>query len=80
MDAELEYHLGYPKHLSDENNSRNGHPEKTMLTENQSITIEVPRDRKGSFKPVIIPKYKKHVHLFNDLSILTKLTPVNSQY
>ncbi len=69
MDAGLEHHLGYPKHSSDGNNSgnnRNGHTGKTILTENQSIDIDVPRDRKGSFKPVIIPKYEKRVPLFND--------------
>jgi transposase-like protein len=37
-------------------NSRNGHFEKTVLLENQSAAIEVPRDRKGTFEPVIVPK------------------------
>ncbi len=69
MDAELEHHLGYPKNSSagdNSGNSRNRHTEKTVLTENQSVDIDVPRDRKGSFKPVIIPKYEKRVPLFND--------------
>src|SRR5215469_7971785 len=47
-------------------NSRNGHTEKTVLLENQSTTIEVPRDRNGSFEPVIMPKHEKRVPLFND--------------
>jgi transposase-like protein len=69
MDAELEHHLGYPKNSNagdNSGNSRNGHTEKTVLTENQSVDIDVPRDRRGSFKPVIIPKYEKRVPLFND--------------
>ena len=37
-----------------------------MLTENQTLEIEVPRDRKGTFEPVIVPKYEKRIPLFNN--------------
>jgi transposase-like protein len=37
-----------------------------VLLENQSTTIEVPRDRNGSFEPVIVPKHEKRAPLFND--------------
>jgi transposase-like protein len=40
-------------------NSRNGHTEKTVLLENQSAAIELPRDRNGTFEPVIVPKHEK---------------------
>jgi transposase-like protein len=46
--------------------SRNGHSEKTVLTENQGLTVSVPRDRNGTFEPQIVPKYQKRVPLFND--------------
>jgi transposase-like protein len=62
-------HLGYDKNSSAGDNSgdsRNGHTEKTVLTENQSITLQVPRDRNGTFEPQVIPKYQKRVPLFND--------------
>src|SRR5215469_6801405 len=69
LEAEMTEHLGYEKNCNtgDNNgNSRNGHTEKTVLLENQSTTIEVPRDRNGSFEPIIMPKHEKRVPLFND--------------
>jgi transposase-like protein len=69
LDAEMTEHLGYEKNSSDgdnSGNSRNGHFEKTVLLENQESTIEVPRDRKGTFEPIIVPKHQKRLPLFND--------------
>ena len=69
LEAEMDEHLGYTKHASAGDNSgdsRNGYSEKTVLTENQRAVIHVPRDRKGTFEPRIIPKYEKRVSLFND--------------
>jgi transposase-like protein len=34
--------------------------------ENQETTIEAPRDRSGTFEPIIAPKRRKHPPLFND--------------
>jgi transposase-like protein len=69
LEAEMSEHLGYTKHSSagdKSGDSRNGYSEKTVLTENQSAVIQVPRDRNGTFEPQIIPKYEKRVPLFND--------------
>ena len=69
LEAELTEHLGYEKNSNtgdNSGNSRNGHTEKTVLLENQSTTIEVPRDRKGTLEPVIVPKHQKLISLFND--------------
>ena len=69
LEAEMTEHLGYEKNSNagdNSGNSRNGHTEKTVLLENQSATIEVPRDREGTFEPVIVPKHEKRVPLFND--------------
>jgi transposase-like protein len=69
LEAEMDEHLGYDKHSSAGDNSgdsRNGHSKKTVLTENQSTILEIPRDRNGTFEPLIIPKYEKRVPLFND--------------
>ena len=69
LDAEMTEHLGYEKNSNDgdnSGNSRNGHSEKTVLLENQEATIEVPRDRNGTFEPVIVPKHQKRLPLFND--------------
>jgi len=69
LEAEMTEHLGYEKNSNagdNSGNSRNGHTEKTVLLENQSAEIEVPRDRNGTFEPIIIPKHEKRVPLFND--------------
>ena len=69
LEAEMTEHLGYEKNSNagdNSGNSRNGHTEKTVLLENQSATIVVPRDRNGTFEPIIVPKHEKRVPLFND--------------
>jgi transposase-like protein len=69
LEAETTEHLGYEKNSNagdNSGNSRNGHTEKTVLLENQSATIEVPRDRNGTFEPIIVPKHEKRLPLFND--------------
>jgi transposase-like protein len=66
LEAEMTGHLGYEKNSGAGDNSRNGHTEKTVLLENQNAAIEVPRDRNGTFEPVIAPKHEKRVPLFND--------------
>jgi transposase-like protein len=69
LDAEMTEHLGYEKNSNvgdNSGNSRNGHTEKTVLLENQSAVIQVPRDRNRTFEPIIIPKHEKRMSLFND--------------
>jgi transposase-like protein len=69
LEAEMTEHLGYEKNSNagdNSGNSRNGHTEKTVLLENQSATIEGPRDRNGTFEPIIVPKHEKRVSLFNN--------------
>ena len=67
MEAEMEHHVGSPKNSNtgdNSGNSRNGHTEKTILTENQTVEIKVSRDRNGTFNPIIVPKYEKRIRLF----------------
>ena len=70
LEAEMEAHLGYKKHDNtgdNSGNSRNGYTTKTVITEdNDTIEIQVPRDRNSTFDPVIIPKHEKRTPLFND--------------
>jgi transposase-like protein len=69
LEAEMTEHLGYEKNSNsgdNSGNSRNGHTEKTVLLENQSSIIDIPRDRNGTFEPIIVPKHEKRVPLFND--------------
>ena len=69
MGAELTHHLGYePGEQPPENqlNRRNGLSDKTLRTEAGPISIEVPRDREGSFEPQIVPKHQRHFDGFDD--------------
>jgi len=57
LEAEFDGHMGYgPHERAGSANSRNGSRAKTVLTEVGPVTIEVPRDRDGSFAPVTVPK------------------------
>lgn len=59
LEGELDGHLGYSKHTrSDEKNSRNGHTTKKVRGDQGDLEIQVPRDREGSFNPILVPKRK----------------------
>ena len=70
LDAEMDEHLGYKKNDNagdNSGNSRNGYTTKTVITDNNdTIEVQVPRDRNSTFEPVIIPKHEKRTPLFND--------------
>ena len=56
LKGELDSHLGYDKHSK--TNTRNGCGLKTIKTSLGESEIRVPRDRDGSFNPIIVPKRK----------------------
>jgi putative transposase len=59
LGAELTHHLGYEKGapaVRARGNSRNGHSAKTVLTDDGSLDLSIPRDRAGTFEPKLIPK------------------------
>lgn len=69
LGAELSDHLGYEKGDPagrGTGNSRNGYSEKTVLSEDGEIEIAVPRDRNGSFEPMIVPKGERRLEGFDD--------------
>ena len=65
LEEELVDHLGYDKHdPAGRNgaNSRNGYRPKTVVTDNcGEVEIAVPRDRDGSFEPVIVAKRQRRL-------------------
>ena len=59
LEGEMDNHLGYEKHERVETkNARNGHGKKLLKLESGSMEIQVPRDREGSFEPILVPKRK----------------------
>lgn len=62
MSAEMTEHLGY-RHgeakPAGQTNQRNGTSGKTILTDDGTVDIEVPRDRQGSYEPLIIGKHER---------------------
>ena len=59
LQGELTAHLGYGKHdLAGHRsgNSRNGSIAKTVQTGLGPVPVNVPRDRRGTFEPVLLPK------------------------
>ena len=72
MGAELGHHLGYPAGAAKPDtaaNQRNGRSAKTVLTGEGPLRIEVPRDRDGSFEPVLIPKHERRFTGFDEYII-----------
>ena len=69
MQAELSNHLGYEKHDPTGNNSgnsRNGVTTKTLKGDFGEIELETPRDRNGSFEPIMISKGQRRFDGFDD--------------
>lgn len=69
LGAELTHHLGYPPGTDKPegaDNHRNGVSGKTVLTDEGPLRIEVPRDRQGSFEPLLIPKHERRFTGFDD--------------
>ena len=69
LQAEMTHHLGHEKHapVSNKNgNARNGSSRKTMKGDFGTMQIEIPRDREGSFEPVIVPKGQTRFAEFDD--------------
>ncbi len=69
LNAELTHHLGYapgadrPEATT---NQRNGVSAKTVLTGDGRVRIETPRDRDGSFEPLLLPKHARRFTAFDD--------------
>jgi putative transposase len=69
LEAEMSAHLGYEPNEAQgrgSGNSRNGHSSKTVETESGPVEIRVPRDRKGSFEPQVVPKHRRRLEGFDD--------------
>lgn len=69
LQAEMTHHLGHEKHAAVTNkngNARNGSSAKTLKGDFGTMPIEIPRDRNGSFEPLIIGKGQTRFAEFDD--------------
>lgn len=56
LNAELDEHLASERSGG---NRRNGSSRKTVLTGSSKVTLDIPRDRDGTFDPKLIAKYQR---------------------
>ncbi|SDN35422.1 Transposase (or an inactivated derivative) [Cryobacterium flavum] len=66
LNEEMTDHLGHEKNRApderDDSNVRNGTRTKTVISPTTGpVTIQVPRDRDGTFTPVIVPKRQRRL-------------------
>ncbi|MFU8855227.1 IS256 family transposase [Micromonospora sp. SL1-18] len=72
LQAELTEHLGYRAHESTgrgSGNSRNGATAKTVQTEVGPVEVKIPRDRAGTFTPMLVPKNARRLGGLSDVII-----------
>ena len=69
LEGEMTAHLGYDKHerVEGSDNARNGTRSKTVLTKAGRVEIAVPRDRAGSFEPVVVVKRQRRLGAIEDV-------------
>ena len=62
LESEMSSTLGYSKYdwkNKSTDNSRNGHSKKTVRSQFGEVELDIPRDVKGEFEPVIVKKHEK---------------------
>lgn len=60
--GELSHHLAASESRIDQpSNSRNGHSKKTIQSEQGPLALQIPRDRDGSFEPMLVPKHQRRI-------------------
>ena len=69
LQAEMTHHLGYEPHgrvKNETRNARNGSSKKTVQADFGKLELEIPRDRSGSFEPILIPKHERRFSVLDD--------------
>ena len=67
--GELSHHLQTDNHRSQESeqnqserlNQRNGYSSKTVQSQQGEMELSIPRDRKGTFEPILVPKHQRRL-------------------
>jgi len=82
LDTEMDVHLGRravpalpavvaaevgdPATQAATTNRRNGHSKKTLRGDRGELPLDIPRDRDGSFEPLLIPKHQRRLPGFDE--------------
>ena len=70
LNAEMSEHLGFEKHQKagkgERTNARNGTSSKRLKGQHGDVEIQTPRDREGSFEPVLVPKHQTRLTAMDD--------------
>lgn len=69
LEAEMDDHLGYTKYdykNKQTDDSRNGYSPKTVVSSVGEIPLDIPRDRKGDFKPQTVKKNQTDISNIED--------------
>lgn len=69
LEGEIDHHLGYGKHdkePKETDNRRNGYYPKSVISGEDTLALQVPRDREGSFDPQVVPKGVRRFDSFDE--------------
>jgi putative transposase len=72
LEAELSDHVGYDRGDAEASlypNSRNGFSAKTVGTEIGDVELAIPRDRSGTFTPMLVPKGARRLDTLDSMII-----------
>ncbi|MGQ9814690.1 MAG: transposase [Candidatus Roseilinea sp.] len=72
LQAEMTHHLGDERYAAEgrnSGNSRNGSNTKRLKTEDGKMMIAAPRNRDGTFQPILVKKRQRRLGKFDDLVI-----------
>jgi len=79
LQAELTHHLAQQRNgLEPVRNHRNGSSKKSVLAAETKLTLDIPRDRDGSFEPQLVAKHQRRLPGFDDkvISLYARGLPV----
>ena len=71
LSTEMDVHLDeeraddVPEGRTQSVNRRNGSSQKTVTTDSGKVVLDIPRDRNGTFDPVLIAKYQRRFPEFD---------------
>jgi putative transposase len=73
LEAEMDQHLAAEadrvggRGARSGGNARNGYRPKTVITEVGTVTVQVPRDRLGTFSPRVLPKHARRTGALDEM-------------